>query len=266
MTKLTGSLGARNEINVDIIGTGPRGKEGKSAYEIWLDLGNTGTEQDFIDSIGGGDGSGDMLASVYDPQGKNTDIFNYVDEGLSGKANASHEHTVDEITDFPTTMPPSAHEHTTDDITDFPTSMTPTAHNHAQADVTGLSDALAGKVDKVTGKGLSTEDYTTTEKNKLAGIEAGANNYTHPATHSISEVSGLQDALDGKVDNSRVLTDVPANAKFTDTVYTHPESHAGTMITIADAGGYFTGTTIEAALQEIGATLDGLDAALEALL
>lgn len=26
---------------------------GKSAYQIWLDLGNTGTEQDFIDSLGG---------------------------------------------------------------------------------------------------------------------------------------------------------------------------------------------------------------------
>lgn len=31
------------------------------------------------------------------------------------------------------------------------------------------------KVDKETGKGLSTEDYTTTEKTKLAGIEEGAN-------------------------------------------------------------------------------------------
>jgi len=37
-------------------------------------------------------------------------------------------------------------------------------------------------------------------------------------THSISDVTGLQNALDGKVDNSRVLTDVPANAEFTDTV------------------------------------------------
>ena len=37
--------------------------------------------------------------------------------------------------------------------------------------VKGLLD---GKVDKVTGKGLSTNDYTTTEKNKLAGIAAGA--------------------------------------------------------------------------------------------
>lgn len=33
-------------------------------------------------------------------------------------------------------------------------------------------------------------------------------------------------------------------------------------INIADAGGYFTGTTVEAALQELGASLDGLDAAL----
>lgn len=34
--------------------------------------------------------------------------------------------------------------------------------------------SLASKVDKVTGKGLSTNDYTTDEKTKLAGIEAGA--------------------------------------------------------------------------------------------
>lgn len=36
------------------------------------------------------------------------------------------------------------------------------------------SAALDGKVDKVAGKGLSTEDYTTAEKTKLAGVEAGA--------------------------------------------------------------------------------------------
>ena len=34
---------------------------------------------------------------------------------------------------------------------------------------------ISGKVDKVSGKGLSTNDYTTTEKNKLAGIATGAN-------------------------------------------------------------------------------------------
>lgn len=30
---------------------GPAGQDGKSAYQIWLDLGNTGSEQDFIDSL-----------------------------------------------------------------------------------------------------------------------------------------------------------------------------------------------------------------------
>lgn len=37
-----------------------------------------------------------------------------------------------------------------------------------------LVTALAGKVDKVEGMGLSTNDYTTDEKNKLSGIAAGA--------------------------------------------------------------------------------------------
>lgn len=36
------------------------------------------------------------------------------------------------------------------------------------------TDQLELKVDKVTGKGLSTNDYTTSEKTKLAGIETGA--------------------------------------------------------------------------------------------
>lgn len=44
----------------------------------------------------------------------------------------------------------------------------------APAKVTGLPDALAGKVDKVEGKGLSANDYTDEEKEKLGGIEAGA--------------------------------------------------------------------------------------------
>ena len=39
---------------------------------------------------------------------------------------------------------------------------------------TATATALAGKVDKVTGKQLSTEDYTAAEKTKLGGIEAGA--------------------------------------------------------------------------------------------
>lgn len=44
------------------------------------------------------------------------------------------------------------------------------------ADAAAVGDALSEKVPKETGKGLSTEDFTTAEKTKLSGIEAGATN------------------------------------------------------------------------------------------
>lgn len=50
---------------------------------------------------------------------------------------------------------------TTADLTDYYT-------------ISQVNTLLAGKVDKETGKGLSTNDFTTAEKNKLAGIQAGA--------------------------------------------------------------------------------------------
>ena len=50
--------------------------------------------------------------------------------------------------------------------------------------VEALNAAIGTKVDKVSGKGLSTNDYTTAEKNKLAGIAAGANAYSLPAATS----------------------------------------------------------------------------------
>ena len=50
--------------------------------------------------------------------------------------------------------------------------------------MTLIKSLLNNKVDKVNGKGLSTNDYTTTEKNKLAGIAEKANNYSLPPASS----------------------------------------------------------------------------------
>ena len=58
-------------------------------------------------------------------------------------------------------------------------------------DVKQLQTDVKNKVDKVSGKGLSTNDYTTAEKNKLAGIAANANNYTLP-TASDSTLGGIK--------------------------------------------------------------------------
>lgn len=54
-----------------------------------------------------------------------------------------------------------------------------------------ITQLQAQKVDKVEGKGLSTNDYTTPEKNKLAAIEAEANKYVLPAA-TASALGGVK--------------------------------------------------------------------------
>lgn len=73
-------------------------------------------------------------------------------------------------------------------------------------DVESLWIEVDKKVDKVTGKGLSTNDYTDAEKTKLAGLEEGATNYQHPTTHPASMIK----MEDGKTVEEKVslhLTD-----------------------------------------------------------
>ena len=94
---------------------------------------------------------------------------------------------------------------------------------------TGMDEVLKEldkKVDTVAGKGLSTEDYTTAEKNKLKGIEAGANNYKHPESHPATMIE--QDAThrfvsDAEKEKLKEIEDGANN-------YKHPESHPATMI------------------------------------
>ena len=55
--------------------------------------------------------------------------------------------------------------------------------------------ALGNKVDKVSGKGLSENDYTTAEKQKLAGIEAGANKTVVDSSLSSSSLNPVQNKV-----------------------------------------------------------------------
>ena len=52
------------------------------------------------------------------------------------------------------------------------------------AAIAANTTAIQSKVDKVDGFGLSSNDYTSQEKTKLAGIAASANNYSLPAATS----------------------------------------------------------------------------------
>ena len=65
----------------------------------------------------------------------------------------------------------------------------------------------------------------------VLSLGGSGGSYTHPSNHPISMITGLQSALDGKADDSQVLTNVPVNALFTDTLYTHPSQHSISMIT-----------------------------------
>ncbi|SIS11535.1 beta strand repeat-containing protein [Williamsia sterculiae] len=86
---------------------------------------------------------------------------------------------------------------------------------------TATQTALATKVDVVAGKGLSTNDYTTAEQSKLAGIAPGAtqnasdaalrDRSTHTGSQAISTVTGLQTALDGKQAALGFAPENPAN-------------------------------------------------------
>lgn len=85
------------------------------------------------------------------------------------------------------------------------------------SDVEGLQAALAGKVDKENGKGLSSNNYTTAEKSKLAGIEAQANKTVVDSNLSDSSTNPLQNkvihsALDNKFDKSSIITSIPTTA------------------------------------------------------
>ena len=87
--------------------------------------------------------------------------------------------------------------------------MSSTSENPVQNKV--VYSALADKVDAVSGKGLSTNDYTDAEKTKLAGIETGANNYSLPAA-TTSALGGVKVGSNLAVDANGVISGNYSNA------------------------------------------------------
>ena len=117
---------------------------------------------------------------------------------------------------------------------------------------TALNTALNEKVDKVSGKSLSTNDYTNAEKTKLAGIEANANNYSHPSSHPASIITETSekrfvtdnekatwnnkvDKISGKGLSTNDYTNAEKNKLQGIAVnannYTHPDKHPASIIT-----------------------------------
>lgn len=119
---------------------------------------------------------------------------------------------------------------------------------------------LAEKVDKETGKGLSTNDYTTAEKNKLGAIEAEANKTIVDSALSTTSTNPVQnqavknelDSVRGAAEDSVIISD------------TQPTSTDNKLWVDDDVG---TGVQIPtyAELQALEARVAALETALAAL-
>ena len=74
------------------------------------------------------------------------------------------------------------------------------------------------KIDKVSGKQLSTNDYTTAEKNKLAGIAAGANQTTIVNNLTSTSTTSALSAAQGKVLNEKFVVKSPSDTTEVQTI------------------------------------------------
>ena len=76
--------------------------------------------------------------------------------------------------------------------------------------VATLTNQLSNKVDKVSGKGLSSNDYTTAEKTKLAGIAAGAEANVQP------NWTQTNTSADDYIKNKPTLAEVATSGSYND--------------------------------------------------
>lgn len=156
---------------------------------------------------------------------------------LNTKSDTSHNHNLNDLSEKSynsLTDKPTLFSGSYNDLSNVPTEFTPTNHNHSIADITNLQTELNGKEPlkgaddnyvtdaqlivisntsgtntgdqdlsglqpKEIGKGLSTNDYTDAEKALVATIPDKAD-INH--IHAISDVTGLQTALNTKSDTS----------------------------------------------------------------
>lgn len=238
-----GDTGTAATITVGNVTTGAPGTP--------VSVTNSGTSEaavfDFTIPRGAdGSGSGDMLKAEYDSVGdgvvnasRSTPWAGITDKPLviaAGADAASARLVIDAASTVElNTKAPIDNPTFTGTVSGVTKAMVGLANvdNTSDADKpvsTATQTALNDKVDKVAGKGLSTEDFTTAEKTKLSGIAEGAtanqtdsfllNRANHTGEQSISTVTGLQTSLNNKVaSSSGTASGITLNGGYTEQVF-----------------------------------------------
>lgn len=137
-----------------------------------------------------------------------------------------------------------------------------------------VSNAVSTKVDKVSGKGLSTNDYTTSEKTKLAGIEEGANKTvvdsalsatsTNPVQNKVLneillEVSNTFDEQQSQIDANKITVDSGLSSSSTNPVQNKVVNSAlsGKVPTSRTVNGKALSSNITLSASDVGADASG---------
>ena len=151
-----------------------------------LKTGDESTIEDLIAGGGGGDITPEQVKSLYE---SNANTNAYTDDDKDKLGSVAEGATVNQTNAY--LLARANHTGT-----------------QAISSVTGLQSALDGKVAVVTGKQLSTEDFTTALKTKLDGVSPAAtanqtdsfllNRTNHSGTQAIGTIVGLTEALNGK--------------------------------------------------------------------
>lgn len=131
-----------------------------------------------------------------------------------------------------------------------------------QSGAAAMAAAIKGKVDKVSGKGLSANDYTDAEKSKLAGIAAGAQVNPTPIAPANATESGMfadaywtQQDLAGKAD--KVANATAGNLAALDENGNLVDS--GNMVAGAFTAGSFIGGEGEQVGFQLNSTSEGVE-------
>ena len=151
-------------------------------------------------------------------------------------------------------------QHTVSDM--IPKDTEPTTGSAKFVTSGAIKTALDAKVSAETGKGLSTNDYTTTEKNKLAGISAGAQvNVIEEVQLNGAKITPSSKAVNIDLSAYATKGDLSAIPKFAVTVVTElPTSDISTSTIYLKSNGGSSGNSydeyiyVNSAWEKIGTT------------
>jgi len=164
-----------------------------------------------------------------------------------------------DVLNKPTTFPPSAHSHSWTEITSKPTTFTPSAHTHSVSDLTNFPSQAtnSGKLLTTNGTSLSWSEFTLTGMTTWHDVLGSPNAISLEAHyHPISDVTGLQTALDGKSSTSHTHSWAEITGK--PTTFT-PSSHTHLWADITDKPSTFTPSAHTHAIADVTGLQGALD-------